>query len=46
MSYDVRAEPEVAGDLAELAEQDARIVEAAVESMLELRTNPWLGDDL
>lgn len=44
--YQVRAEPEVAGDLRALAEIDERLVDVAIERMGELRENPWLGDDL
>lgn len=46
MSYPVRAEPAVADDLAELVETDRALGKVAVQLMLELRDNPWLGDEL
>jgi Txe/YoeB family toxin of Txe-Axe toxin-antitoxin module len=44
--YDVRAEPEVSADLADLAEVDSRLVDRAIELMSQLRDDPWLGEDL
>ena len=46
MSYDVRVEPEVDADVAELVEEDKEAARAALSLMLALRDDPWLGDDL
>jgi hypothetical protein len=44
--YQVRAEPEVTNDIAELLTVDEALVDVAIRLMNELRSNPWLGDDL
>jgi hypothetical protein len=44
--YDVRAEPEVSTDLNELAKIDDRLVERAIEILVQLREDPWIGEDL
>lgn len=44
--YRVAAEPEVSGDLRDLATVDGRLVDEAIARMGELRDNPWAGDDL
>lgn len=44
--YDVRAEPEVSGDLEELATVDERLVDVAIKLMAGLRDDPLIGDDL
>lgn len=45
-SYRVAADPEVSGDLRELAPVDEALVDGAIARMGELRDNPWTGDDL
>ena len=44
--YEVRAEPEVSNDIAELAAVDEQLVDRAIELLTELRADPWLGEDL
>lgn len=44
--YQVKAEPEVSNDIAELAAVDEKLVERAIELLTELRDDPWLGEDL
>lgn len=44
--YRVAAEPDVGDDLRELAAVDDELVDVAIRSMLALRDDPWLGDDL
>lgn len=44
--YDVRAEPEVSQDLGDLAAVDPRLVDRAIELMIQLRDDPWPGEDL
>lgn len=44
--YEVRAEPEVSNDLAALAAVDEQLVDRAIELLIELRDDPWLGEDL
>jgi hypothetical protein len=46
MSYDVRVEPEVDEDVAELVRQDRDAARAALSLMLPLRDDPWLGEEL
>lgn len=46
MSYEVRAEPEVSQDLAELEATDPELVAVAIGVMLSLREDPWLGVEL
>lgn len=46
MSYEVRAEPEVADDLAEIVAEDREAAREALRLMLALRDDPWLGDEL
>ena len=46
MSYEVRAEPAVNADLAELAALDRDAAREALRLMLALRDDPWLGDEL
>jgi len=46
VSYDVRVEPEVDEDVAELVKEDKEAARAALSLMLALRDDPWLGDDL
>lgn len=46
MSYEVRAEPAVSEDLAELAAEDRDAAREALRLMLALRDDPWLGDEL
>lgn len=45
MWCEVKAEPEVSHDLAELEQIDAHLPGVAVRLMLALREDPWLGDD-
>jgi hypothetical protein len=44
--YEVRAEPGVSQDLAELAGIDDRLVDEAIRLMGRLRDDPWLGEEL
>lgn len=44
--YRVAAEPEVSDDLRELAAVDEDLVDVAINLMLGLRDDPWVGDDL
>lgn len=46
MSYEVKAEPAVSQDLAELTLQDREAAREAIRLMLALRDDPWLGDEL
>jgi Txe/YoeB family toxin of Txe-Axe toxin-antitoxin module len=46
VSYDVRVEPQVDEDVAELVKADKQVVRAALSLMLDLRDNPWLGEEL
>lgn len=46
MSYEVRAEPAVNEDLAELIAEDRAAGREALRLMLALRGDPWLGDEL
>ncbi len=46
MRYDVRVEPEVDADVAELVKEDRRAARAALSLMLSLRDDPWLGEEL
>ena len=46
MSYEVKAEPAVSEDLAELAAEDRDAAREALRLMLALRDDPWLGDEL
>ena len=45
MSYDVRVEPDVDKDVADLVSLDADVAREALRLVLALRANPWLGDD-
>ncbi len=44
--YEVKAELEVSNDLAELATVDEQLVDRAIGLLIELRDDPWLGEDL
>lgn len=44
--YQVRAEPEVSHDLAELSTVDEKLVDRAIKLLTELQVDPWLGEDL
>jgi hypothetical protein len=46
VSYEVKAEPAVSEDLAELAAEDRDAAREALRGMLALRDDPWLGDEL
>jgi len=46
VSYEVKAEPAVNDDLAELAAEDRDVAREALRLMLALRDDPWLGDEL
>jgi hypothetical protein len=46
VSYEVRAEPAVNDDLAELTAEDRGAAREALRLMLTLREDPWLGDEL
>jgi hypothetical protein len=46
VSYEVKAEPAVNEDLAEIAAEDHEAARQALRLMLPLRDNPWLGDVL
>lgn len=45
MPYEVKAEPAVSLDLAELEQLDEQLPRVALQMMLALREDPWLGDD-
>jgi hypothetical protein len=46
VSYDVRAEPEVDEDVAELIKEDRDAARVGLSLMLRLRDDPWLRDAL
>jgi hypothetical protein len=46
VSYEVKAEPAVNEDIAELAAEDRGAAREALRLMLALRDDPWLGDEL
>ena len=46
MSYDVRVEPAVDEDVAELIREDRKAARAALLLMLALRDDPWVGEEL
>jgi hypothetical protein len=46
VTYEVRAEPAVNEDIAELAAEDREAAREALRLMLALRDDPWLGDEL
>ena len=46
MSYEVKAEPAVNEDIAELVAEDRDAAREALRLMLALRDDPWLGDEL
>jgi hypothetical protein len=44
--YQVKAEPQVSEDLAELAAIDERLVDGAIALLVSLRDDPWIGEDM
>ncbi len=46
MSYQVVVLPGARSDLRELAELDREVARSALSLTLELRENPWLGDEM